>query len=272
MLVLFALVFAVGFVALVSYVLALRSAGRAASDADAPATAEGSARGGLFAGLAAFVAFAIAGGVAYANTTPAKPSTASPTGTIFKLTKFSHPSMKVAHVVKLKSGPAYRINVNAQQFLWRYQYGSGAGAAWNTYSYNNLVLPAGVTVLLDFTSSDAEAAWWVPQLGGSVTAMPGYDNQVAMRVDKPGFYTGAGTVVNGTNYASMTTNVTVVNPALFEAWVTGKQDEIAKAMTALGLERSSGEESQLVTGEKGAGAATAASEAQQTEAANQEGK
>jgi hypothetical protein len=93
-----------------------------------------------------------------------------------------------------------------------------------------------------------------------------------VRADKLGLYSGAGTVVNGTNYANQITHVTVVSPAFFARWVVGKQIEIDKAMTALGLERVSGEEEQLITGQKGAGAATAASQAQQTQQADQEGK
>ena len=125
--------------------------------------------------------------------------------------------------------------MNAQQYLWRYEYTGLKGAKWPTYSYNDLVLPAGVTVMLDFTSSDAEAAWWVPQLGGSITAMPGYANKVWIRADKAGLYTGSGTVVNGTNYASQTTNVSVVDPRFFVRWLAGKQLEITRGpMAALG--------------------------------------
>jgi cytochrome c oxidase subunit 2 len=86
----------------------------------------------------------------------------------------------------------------------------------------------------------------VPQLGGSVTAMPGYDNKSWVRADTPGTYSGAGTIINGTNYASMTTTVHVVPASLFEAWVNGKQTQIAEAMTALGDERSAGKEAVLL--------------------------
>ncbi len=267
---LFIVVFAIGVIALVAYTLSLREAARTEVDADAPAVADNSAKRAVIAGTAVFLVLAVLGGLSFAKTSSAEKSKTNP-GKFFKATVSSQPGLKVAHVVKAPAGAAYSIKVNAQQFLWRYEY-SGIKSRWNTYSYNELVLPAGVTVLLDFTSSDAEAAWWVPQLGGSITAMPGYANKVWLRADKPGFYTGSGTVVNGTNYSNMITNVTVVAPEVFARWVVGKQIEIDRAMTALGLERASGEEAQLITGEKGAAAGTAKSEIQQTQAADGEGK
>lgn len=270
---LFVVVFALGLIALLGYTLSLRGAARAEVDADAPAPEDTGAKRAVIAGAVVFVVFAVLGGFGFAKTSSAEKSenVSGKTASFFKATTFSTPSLKVAHVVKAPAGPAYTIRVNAQQFLWRYQY-TGIKAPWNTYSYNELVLPAGVTVLLDFTSSDAEAAWWVPQLGGSITAMPGYANKAWVRADKPGIYLGAGTIVNGTNYANMVTTVNVVDPALFARWVVGKQVEIDRAMTALGAERTSGEEEQLITGEKGAPAATAESQAEQSKEAAEEGK
>jgi heme/copper-type cytochrome/quinol oxidase subunit 2 len=248
---LFLLVFVIGLIAVIGYTLALLGASRAELDADAPAIEDSSAKTAVIAGSALFLIFVVVGAVAFAKTSSAEKSLPQ-TGN-FKVTSFSQPGLKIAHAVKPPKGPAYSIRVNAQQYLWRYDYSGLSNAKWNTYSYNDLVLPAGVTVMLDFTSSDAEAAWWVPQLGGSITAMPGYDNKVWIRADKAGLYTGSGTVVNGTNYANMITNVTVVDPKFFVRWVAGKQIEITGAMAALGAERASGEEDQLISGQKATG-------------------
>lgn len=258
---LFLVVFVVGLIAVIGYTLTLLGAGRAEVDADAPAVADSSAKSAVIAGSVIFLVFVVIGGFAYTKTVSAEESLPG-TGS-FKVATFSQPGLKVAHVVKPPKGAAYRIRVNAQQFLWRYDYSGIKEAKWNTYSYNDLVIPAGVTVLLDFTSSDVEAAWWVPQLGGSVTAMPGYSNRFWVRAERPGLYPGSGTVVNGTNYASQITNVTVVDPRLFVRWLAGKQIEIDQAMTALGVERTDGEEAALIDSGKselGTTAAEAAAE------------
>jgi heme/copper-type cytochrome/quinol oxidase subunit 2 len=267
---LFLVVFIVGLIALIGYTLSLLGASRSAVDADAPAVAESSAKSAVIAGAVIFVVFIVIGAFAFNKTASAEKSLNAGSG--LKVTTFSQPGLKVAHVVKAPAGPAYSIRVNAQQYLWRYEYTGVNNAKWNTYSYNDLVLPQGVTVLLDFTSSDAEAAWWVPQLGGSITAMPGYDNKVWIRADKSGLFPGSGTVVNGTNYANQITNVTVVDPALFKRWVAGKQIEISESMAALGAERASGEEQELISGQKSAaGTSEAASEVDQTKAADAAG-
>lgn len=258
---LFIVVFVLGLVAVIGYTLALLGAGRNEVDADAAAPADSSAKGAIVAGAIVFVVFAVLGGYGFAKTSKAEESLKGSGN--FKTTALSQPGLKIPNDLKNPDGPAYSIRVNAQQFLWRYEYTplQGQKPKWNTYSYNTLVIPAGVTVMLDFTSSDAEAAWWVPQLGGSVTALPGYDNKVWLRADKAGLYSGAGTVVNGTNYANMVTNVSVVDPRLFVRWLAGKQIEIAEAMTALGLERTSGVEEQLISGEKGSPEGTAEDQA-----------
>jgi heme/copper-type cytochrome/quinol oxidase subunit 2 len=269
---LFLVVFVVGLIAVIGYTLTLLGAGRAEVDADAPAVADSSAKPAVIVGSVLFLVFVVIGSFAYTKTVSAEESLPE-TGN-FKVTTFSQPGLKVAHVVKAPKGPAYSIRVNAQQFLWRYDYSNigNKNAKWNTYSYNDLVLPAGVTVLLDFTSSDVEAAWWVPQLGGSVTAMPGYSNKFWVRAERPGLYPGSGTVVNGTNYASQITNVTVVDPRLFVRWLAGKQIEIDQAMTALGVERADGEEQALIDGGETETGTTAAEREQTGDAAAAEGE
>ncbi len=270
---LFLVVFVVGLIAVLAFAAKLRGAARAEVNADAAPVAESSTKGAVVGAVVLFVVLAILGGFGFAKTTSAEPSQIGPQASIHS-PAFNQPGLKKPNTIKPPKRASLAIRVNAQQYLWRYQYTDVKGN-WNTYSYNTLVLPAGITVLLDFTSSDAEAAWWVPQLGGSVTALPGYDNMYWVRADNSEANTtlsGAGTVVNGTNYANMTTNVRVVPFRDYVRFVATKQLEIDGAMTALGLERASGMEEQLITGQKGAAAGTAASEAAQTAAADKGGK
>jgi heme/copper-type cytochrome/quinol oxidase subunit 2 len=239
---LFVMVFAIGAIGLIAYTLSLREARRTEIDPDSPAAVDRGPVGALVVGMVVFVVLAAVGASAFAKASWAPKAIgkgAQADTKFFTVTTFNTPSLKITKVAKAPVGPAYSIRVNAQQFLWRYQYPNPRGK-WNTYSYGDLILPEGIPVMLDFTSSDVEAAWWVPQLGGSVTAMPGYSNRVWIRADKRGVYSGSGTVVNGTNYASQVTTVNVVPAALFELWVSGKQSEIAQAMTALGVERTTG--------------------------------
>jgi cytochrome c oxidase subunit 2 len=254
---LYFIVFIVGFIAVIALTLKLLGDTRNEVDADAPEVAETSTKPALIVGVVLFVVLAALGAYSLVSTTSAADSLA--TTTYFKSSPLQDPQLKVAHTVKPPKNASYSVHVNAQQFLWRYTYPSVKGD-WHTYSYPDLVIPAGITVMLDVTSSDVEAGWWVPQLGGSIDAMPGYINKGWIRADKVGVYPGAGTVVNGTNYANMTTSVIALPPALFARWADGKQIEISAAMKALGLERLSGEEAALITGKAFTPAAPAPTE------------
>jgi cytochrome c oxidase subunit 2 len=246
---LYLIVYVIGLVAVIALIASLARGAKTATDADAPAPTDGeSAKKAFTAGIVLFVLFVIVGAVAFSKTSSAKPSL-SGTGSTLTPHPYTDPSLITPHTLKPPKGPSTTIHVNGQQYLWRYDYGDVKGK-WNTYSYHDMVIPVGVTVLLDVTSSDVEHAWWAPQLGGSIDALPGYINKGWIRADKAGVYTGASTVISGTNYANMTTNVIAVAPLLYRAWVSGKQIEITEAMAALGAERASGAEALLITGAK----------------------
>ncbi|MGH2907583.1 MAG: hypothetical protein ACRDKI_12555, partial [Solirubrobacterales bacterium] len=232
-----------GLLAIIGVIAAVARAVR--TDGPAEPSAEGSTRGITYAAGAVALAFAILGGFVLSNTSGAKPST-SGVGSSFRPAPYTDPSLKVAHNVKPPKGPSISVHVNGQRYLWRYSYPGFKDA----YSYHTLVVPVGVTTLLDVTSSDVEHAWWVPQLGGSIDALPGYINKGWLRVDKAGEYTGSSTVLSGTNYSSMTTTVVALPPAQFLRWVAGKKLEINAAVAKLLSERNSGEEQALISGQK----------------------
>lgn len=199
-------------------------------------------------GAAATVAvLALAGGIGLSE---ADSTTASVPGTPASYTTepFEDPTLKVGHELDAPKGPAISVRVNGQQYLWRYTYTKPKPA----YSYHDLVIPVGVTVMLDVTSSDVVHSWWVPQLGGSVDAVPGYVNKTWIRADKEGVYEGASTSFSGSNYQNMTTRVIVVSREKFESWLDQKNKEIADAMTALGAARKSGELTRRASGATGA--------------------
>src|SRR5256885_6933966 len=64
--------------------------------------------------------------------------------------------------------PHLTINVNAQQYLWRYDY---PGAPGSLFSYYDMYVPTRTTVVLNITSSDVAHSWWIPQLGGKADAI-----------------------------------------------------------------------------------------------------
>lgn len=246
--ILYFIVFGFGVVAIAALLVFLARAVRTEVDPDAVAEqGEKPSKAWTIVGGYVFVALAVVGVVAFSSTSSAKPSL-SGVGNDFNASPFEDSQLRDPTGRKAPKGPSISVHANGQQFLWRYRY-PGVKGDWNTYSYHDLVIPVGVTVMLDVTSSDVEHSWWVPELGGSIDALPGYINRGWIRADKAGRYDGHSTKVSGSNYATMSTSVVALPPELYKRWAAGKQIEITEAMDALGDEVRSGVEKALVTDE-----------------------
>ena len=148
-------------------------------------------------------------------------------------------------------GPFLRIEVNGQQYLWRYDYPGDQ----SLFSYHELVVPVGTTVVLEVTSSDVIHSWWIPKLGGKVDGVPGHVNETWFKI--PAKFAGdsfeAGTVFDGqcaelcgAGHADMRAEVRAVTPDQFEQWAEEQRDAIQEAGEALAEQREQreGEEEQ----------------------------
>jgi cytochrome c oxidase subunit 2 len=120
------------------------------------------------------------------------------------------------------SGPL-RITATGQQWLWRYEYPNEA------FSYYKLVVPVDTAIALDLVSTDVIHTWSVPNLAGKRDAVPGKVNEVVFRADEEGTYFGQAATLSGEAYAPMRTEVEVVSPAEYEAFVEQRKDDIQAA-------------------------------------------
>lgn len=118
-----------------------------------------------------------------------------------------------------------RIEATGQQWLWRYQYPNGA------FSYYKLVVPAETAVELNLVSTDVVHTWDVPDLAGKAEAVPGKVSHVVFRADREGAYFGQAATLSGQGYASMRTEVDVVSPSEYEAFVKRQQSDIQAAQS-----------------------------------------
>lgn len=187
------------------------------------------------AGVVLFVLLAIVGAYGFLSTASPDPATAklgvqglTPVDT----TDPTSPSAALANPNKVDppEGDYLRVYANAQQYVWRYSY---LVDGQPVYTYHELVVPAGIPVLMDVTSSDVTHSWWVPQIGGKVDAVPGYVNQTWFKVDKPGVYKGASVGISGVNYPAEATVVRVVEPKEFGVWLAKQKAGIAEAFAGL---------------------------------------
>jgi cytochrome c oxidase subunit II len=125
--------------------------------------------------------------------------------------------LQVSHSEPLK------IATTGQQWLWRYDYPNEA------FSYYKLVVPVDTAVELELVSTDVVHTWDVPALAAKSDAVPGKTNHVVFSADEEGTYFGQAATLSGQAYASMRTEVEVVSPAEYQAFVAGEKKGIQAA-------------------------------------------
>src|SRR5918999_2439470 len=139
-------------------------------------------------------------------------------------------------------GPHLRIEVNGQQYLWRYDYPGEP----TLFSYHTMVVPVDTTVVLEVSASDVIHSWWIPKLGGKVDGVPGHVNETWFKI--PAKFAGDsfedGTVFDGqcaelcgAGHADMRAKVRAVTPEQYEAWAEEKRQDIEEAGEALAEQR-----------------------------------
>ena len=116
-----------------------------------------------------------------------------------------------------------KITTTGQQWIWRYDYPNEA------FSYYKLVVPVDTAVELDLVSTDVVHTWDVPELAGKRDAVPGKTNRVVFSADEEGTYRGQAATLSGQSYGSMRTEVEVVSPEEYEAFIKGEKKDIQAA-------------------------------------------
>ena len=130
-------------------------------------------------------------------------------------------------------GPSLNIDVNGQQYLWRYDYPGKD----QLFTYYELVVPTETTVTLDIRASDVIHSWWIPKLGGKADGVPGHTNHTWFKIAKPGLYKGQCAELCGEGHADMRAQVRAVTPDQFEAWASRQRAGIKQAQAALATQR-----------------------------------
>jgi cytochrome c oxidase subunit 2 len=124
-------------------------------------------------------------------------------------------------------GASLNIVVDGQQYVWRFQYPRVANK--EVFSYEEMVVPVGMTVTLDITADDVAHSWWIPKLGGKMDALPGYTNHTWFKADKPGTFNGQCAELCGRNHANMLARVRAVPFDQYQAWYDRQAADIKSA-------------------------------------------
>ncbi len=94
---------------------------------------------------------------------------------------------------------------------------------------NALVVPAGVTVRLQTTSTDVIHSWAIPSFGVKEDAVPGRLNETWFKVDEPGTYYGQCSELCGNGHGFMPIMVQALSKADYDAWVAAAKQKYARA-------------------------------------------
>ncbi len=141
-------------------------------------------------------------------------------------------------------GKALKIQVNGQQFLWRFTYPNGV------YAYTEMVVPEKTTVTLDIVAQDVAHSWWIPKMGGKFDAVPGKTNYAWFKAPAAGkTFTGQCAELCGAGHATMIARVRVVTVPEFQAWLDQQKTAIAATQKAGAAGRQAEEANKPLPGE-----------------------
>ncbi len=148
------------------------------------------------------------------------------------------------------------IKVTGYQWKWHYDYIDdgvsffstlarssdaarqlGSGVDPNTVPHyllevdQPLVVPAGTKIRVLLTANDVIHAWWVPDFGMKKDAIPGFVNELWIRIDddKTGLYRGQCAELCGRDHGFMPVVVDVKSKEDFAAWLAARKEEARQA-------------------------------------------
>jgi cytochrome c oxidase subunit II len=97
---------------------------------------------------------------------------------------------------------------------------------------NRMVVPVNKKVRILTTASDVIHAWWVPDFGWKLDAIPGFVNESWFKAEKEGTYRGQCTELCGKDHGFMPIVVDVVSEEKYNVWA---EEQRAKAKAAADL-------------------------------------
>lgn len=91
-------------------------------------------------------------------------------------------------------------------------------------SINELTVPAGVPVHFSLTSASVMNAFFVPQLGSMIAAMPGMVTQLNLKADNAGDFYGLSTQFSGDGFSDMHFTLHAVPAHAFARWIAAAEE------------------------------------------------
>jgi cytochrome c oxidase subunit II len=142
----------------------------------------------------------------------------------------------VAGIFTLARAPkgAMEIQVQAQQWWWKYTYPKQKGITASFTNANELHIPVGRPIRLTLNSNDVIHSYWVPALAGKQDVVPSRTNHLNIEANHPGTYLGTCVEFCGLSHANMRLRVIAQEPAAFAKWAANQAQNLRMPTSALG--------------------------------------
>ena len=139
-----------------------------------------------------------------------------------------------AQTANVAASDQMNICVQGYQFYWSYTYTAAPGCdsaqlqdKSNLVVKDTLVVPVGKFVHLTMHSDNVIHSWWVPAISGKTDAVPGYENQTYMQIEKEGSWQGECAELCGVGHGTMQIVVKALPPDKYDAWVSEQKASAA---------------------------------------------
>jgi cytochrome o ubiquinol oxidase subunit 2 len=110
--------------------------------------------------------------------------------------------------------PPLEVEVVSLDWRWLFIY-----PREHIATVNYLVVPTGVPIHFQLTSTSVMNSFFVPQLGSQIYTMPGMTTQLNLQADKPGSYTGISAQFSGPGFSDMRFTLRAESGEGFAGWV-----------------------------------------------------
>ncbi|TIT04192.1 cytochrome c oxidase subunit II [Mesorhizobium sp.] len=116
------------------------------------------------------------------------------------------------------------IRVRAQQWWWQFVY-QDADPARSFQTANEIHIPVGKDVRVLLESSDVIHSFWVPSLAGKQDLIPGRENILTLRAERPGVYRGQCAEFCGLQHSHMALFVIAEDEERYRQWASAQRKE-----------------------------------------------
>jgi cytochrome c oxidase subunit 2 len=132
----------------------------------------------------------------------------------------------------LAEQPALRIDVYGHQWWWEIIYPNRKEPSQVIHTANEIHVPAGAIVDIHGTSQDVIHSFWAPNIHGKKDLLPGYENDLTLKVDRPGIWRGQCAEFCGMQHAQMAFHIVAQSEDEFGAWYRQQLKPAAEPVTA----------------------------------------